>query len=214
MSTSFRHQSYGWNSADPPASCTYVEPAILDLARSLGCHRVLDVGAGNGALMASFLRHGFDAVGIEPDTQGMALTRARCPQAHLYQFPVGDEAASVLREQEALFDLVVSSEVIEHLPYPRDLLRFTRKVLAPRGYLILTTPYHGYLKNLGMALLNRFDAHHHPLRDGGHVKFFSARTIRRLLHEEGFRTLRVRGTGRLPFLWKSMMVLAQPTRAG
>ena len=210
MNTSLGYRSYGWDTPEPPASCAYLGPAILALARSLQPRRVLDIGCGNGALMASLLKRGYDVVGIEPDTRGIALARTRCPQGRLYPFSVGDEAASILSKEEAPFDLIVSSEVIEHLPYPRDLLQFGRKILTPNGYLILTTPYHGYFKNLALALLNRFDAHHHPLRDGGHLKFFSTTTIRQLLWEEGFRTLRIGGAGRLPLFWKSMVVLAQP----
>jgi len=59
--------------------------------------------------------------------------------------------------------------VIEHLFLPRALLRFAAKVLKPSGSLILSTPYHGYLKNLALALTGKLDKHFTVLWDGGHI---------------------------------------------
>ena len=75
--------------------------------------------------------------------------------------------------------------------------------------MVLSTPYHGYLKNLALALSGRLDAHFGALRDGGHIKFFSWPTLQVLLEEAGFVDLRFRGAGRVPFLWKSMVVSAR-----
>jgi hypothetical protein len=38
--------------------------------------------------------------------------------------------------------------------------------------LIITTPYHGYLKNIALSVSVKFDHHVNPLWDGGHIKFF------------------------------------------
>ena len=73
---------------------------------------------------------------------------------------------------------------------------------------MLTTPHHGYLKNLAISLVNGWDRHADPLWDGGHIKLFSRKTITRLLEEGGFRATRFGGVGRVPRLWKSMVVVA------
>ena len=106
------------------------------------------------------------------------------------------------------FDAVISTEVIEHLLYPLELLRFARPTLAKGGHLILSTPYHGYVKNVAISLAGRWDFHHHPNRDGGHVKFFSPATLKALLVAEGYHVVGWRGVGRIPYLWKSMIVVA------
>ena len=49
--------------------------------------------------------------------------------------------------------------------------------------------------------------------DGGHIKFWSCTTVSQLLNESGFRIVRFIGAGRLPFLWKSMIVVAQKLEA-
>ena len=80
--------------------------------------------------------------------------------------------------------------------------------LGGPGQLICSTPYHGYLKNLALSLVNKWDDHHNPLWDGGHIKFFSRDSLTRLLREAGLVNISFRGAGRLPYLWKSMVLAA------
>jgi hypothetical protein len=66
-----------------------------------------------------------------------------------------------------------------------------RRVLSPRGTLLLTTPHHGPLTLIRLALSpRRFAAHFEPRSD--HLRFFSPRTLRALLHDLGFETERLR----------------------
>jgi hypothetical protein len=75
------------------------------------------------------------------------------------------------RVEESEFDAAVSTEVVEHLFSPRALPRFAHAKIKAGGVFIVTTPYHGYLKNLVLCLANKWDFHHSPLWDGGHIKF-------------------------------------------
>jgi hypothetical protein len=84
-------------------------------------------------------------------------------------------------------------------------------VLKPGGHLILSTPYNGYMKNLAISVLNGWDRHINPLWDGGHIKFWSKATLSTLLQEEGFTVERFLGAGRLPWFWKSMILMAKRT---
>ena len=102
------------------------------------------------------------------------------------------------------FDYVLSTEVIEHLYNPRDHVRAAYDALRPGGRFVCTTPYHGYWKNLALALAGKWDSHADPLWDGGHIKLFSRRSLGRLFEEAGFRDIAFRGIGRLPYLWMSM----------
>lgn len=106
------------------------------------------------------------------------------------------------------FDAVVSTEVIEHLYDPRSFARNVYHLLRPGGLAILSTPYHGYVKNVALAVTGKFDAHFTALWDGGHIKFWSRKTILSLLEETGFQLRACTGAGRMPYLWKSMVVSA------
>jgi len=198
---------YGWNTSAGPQSCDYLGPAIEDALTRLGVRRVLDLGCGNGALAGQLARAGFDVVGVEYDAEGVAIARAAWPGLRFYNFGVQDDPGTLLAE-EAPFDCVVSTEVIEHLYSPHLLPRFAHAVLKPGGKLVLTTPYHGYLKNLALAVAGKWDRHLTALWHGGHIKFWSRATLSALLQGEGFEVTGFRGVGRLPWLWKSMVLTA------
>jgi 2-polyprenyl-6-hydroxyphenyl methylase/3-demethylubiquinone-9 3-methyltransferase len=142
---------------------------------------------------------------MEPDSDGIKLAKKQLPSASFYQLGVASDPALVT-ETEGLFDAVVSTEVIEHLYAPHLLPRFAWQCLKPGGLLIVTTPYHGYLKNLALGLAGKWDHHHTALWHGGHIKFWSRGTLTKLLVDEGFIPQRFLGVGRLPWLWKSMIL--------
>jgi hypothetical protein len=73
---------------------------------------------------------------------------------------------------------------------------------------VVSTPYHGYLKNLAVSLAGKWDTHADPLWDCGHIKLWSRKTLARLLTEAGFVDLRFRGAGRVPYMWMSMIMSA------
>ena len=93
----------------------------------------------------------------------------------------------------------------EHLFLPRDLLVRAREALSPGGRVVIATPYHGYWKNLSLAVLNRFDQHWTPKSDYGHIKFFSLRTLCELLDECGFDPIATARVGRIPPLAPTMI---------
>jgi 2-polyprenyl-3-methyl-5-hydroxy-6-metoxy-1,4-benzoquinol methylase len=107
------------------------------------------------------------------------------------------------------FDAIVSLEVVEHLFYPKLLFERTRPLLREGGRLIASTPYHGYWKNLAISLVDGWDKHWAVTWDGGHIKFFSPTTMRTMAEEAGYGDVRFRYAGRLPGLWKAMILSAK-----
>jgi 2-polyprenyl-3-methyl-5-hydroxy-6-metoxy-1,4-benzoquinol methylase len=201
-------EEYGWTTAQGPESCGYIAPRILELLKQLRVKRVLDLGAGNGSLCSQLSSSGFEPVGVEYDEGGVEVAKRSYPSIPFYRFGVQDDPAQLMAE-ERHFDAVVSTEVIEHLFSPHLLPRYAAKTLQDGGYLIITTPYHGYLKNLALSLANAWDKHHTPLWHGGHIKFWSRQTLTQLLADNGFKVVSFGGVGRLPYLWKSMVLVAQ-----
>jgi hypothetical protein len=86
---------------------------------------------------------------------------------------------------------------------------FARKLLPVGGYLVISTPYHGYLKNIALSIFNKWDKHHTVLWHGGHIKFWSRKTLTQLLQDNGFEVVGFVGAGRFPYLWKSMILVAR-----
>lgn len=196
---------YHFGSAAAPHTAAYLHSHILAACKRLSAKRVLDLGCGNGALCADLASAGFDVVGCDPSEDGIGFARRTHPGIPFHQLGVYDDPAAL---DGGGFDVVVSTEVIEHLFLPRSLPRFASAVLRSGGNLILTTPYHGYIKNLALSLSGKWDSHFSPLWDGGHIKFWSQATLSQLLSEEGFSVTEFIGTGRVPYLWKSMILIA------
>jgi cyclopropane fatty-acyl-phospholipid synthase-like methyltransferase len=201
------YNEYPFRSADPSHMHVVFWPAVREMSGPIGAGtRVLDVGCGNGSTAAEYLKLGCAVVGIDLSESGIALARQAHPQGRFERTAMDEDVLERLREPP--FDVIVSTEVVEHLYDPRAYARGCFCALRKGGRFVLTTPYHGYLKNLAIALLGRWDSHADPLWDGGHIKLWSKVTLRRLLEEAGFVNLRFRGAGRVPWLWKTMVVAA------
>lgn len=181
-----------------------------DLERS-SPKRVFDLGCGNGSVAAALARTGeYEVVGCDPSSEGISTAKKAWPDLKL-------EAGSGYEDLAARFggfSVVYSLEVLEHVYDPRLVVQRVKAMLRPGGRFILSTPYHGYLKNLALALTGKMDAHFTALWDHGHIKFWSRKTITHLLEEAGFRVLRIHRLGRVSALAMTMMVVAElPERA-
>ena len=140
----------------------------------------------------------------ESRTYGSVRAKAKMAELVDHPPPIGSGLAAVYGK--ASFDAVVSAEVIEHVYLPRDFVKCAFELLRPGGLFVVTTPYNGYLKNVVLAISGNMDRHWTVLWDVGHIKFWSWNTISAVLKEEGFEDIRFAGAGRMPFLWKSMVV--------
>ena len=198
----YSHANAVWDS--------YVYDAVFARCKQLHIKTILDIGCGNGVFAARLAAAGYQVTACDPSPSGIAVAREAYPAVEFHQLGVYDAAGPLSGRR---FDLVVSLEVIEHLFDPAALLRFARPLLEPAGHLMLSTPYHGYIKNLAIAALGRADHHYQPLTLGGHIKFFSNQALRGLLEANGFRVARMSGVGRVPLLWKSVIAEAELAQA-
>jgi len=151
--------------------------------------------------MANWLsRNQFDVVGIDPSESGIAEARKAYQDIEFFKLGSNDNLSPL-----GSFDLVTCTEVIEHCYDPKSLLRQIHDVLKPNGMAIISTPYHGYLKNLALAITGSMDRHFTSLRVGGHIKFFSIGTLKELVCDMNFVVLDVKRVGRVAPLAKSMI---------
>lgn len=196
--------SYAYDSAEESHMHRYFVPPILDAVTRLRPEDVLDYGCGNGALCRALVQQGVKGVaGMDPSESGIQQAIRNCPGARFINHSVYEPLPAEFR---GMFDLVISTEVVEHLYAPRALPERVQEALKPGGSVIVTTPYHGYLKNLAICLLNKWDSHHSVFWDHGHIKFWSRNTLRQLFEEAGFEFVRFQGLGRFPWLWMTMLM--------
>ena len=137
--------------------------------------------------------------------QGIEQANAKFPDIPLRLGSSFDDLA----QQYGTFPVVVSLEVVEHVYAPRKYAATLFSLLEPGGVAIVSTPYHGYLKNLALAVAGKMDAHFTALWDHGHIKFWSMKTLTGLLEESGFSDIHFIRVGRIPPLAKSMIAIAR-----
>jgi 2-polyprenyl-3-methyl-5-hydroxy-6-metoxy-1,4-benzoquinol methylase len=201
---------YGYQHPGAPHQQAYIQPWLdkLIATRSwLPGSRALDYGCGNGWFTGWLGRQGFEAVGVDPSESGVDIARAANPNA---QFSTDVSRESL--ERLGPFDIVICLEVIAHCFAPMEVLQRFHYCLKPGGMLVLSTPYHGYVKNLAMAVTGKLEGHLDTLWSGAFVHFFTIRSICGLLREAGFENIGVGRAGRIAPLAKTMVLSCTRSR--
>lgn len=203
------YKDYGYQNASATHAHQYIVAPIMELLDTNSNRTILDLGCGNGALVKALVERGFNAYGTDASETGIQIASTFSAD----RFAIQDLSSDDLPEKFAQlhFDTIISTEVIEHLYDPRKFIQFCKNILQKNGggSIILSTPYHGYLKNLLLAIAGKWDSHANPLWDGGHIKLWSKATLSQLLEEYGFKVTDFVGCGRIPYVWKSMVMKAK-----
>jgi SAM-dependent methyltransferase len=156
--------------------------------------RALDLGCGEGSFTGVLADAGARAIGVEVAKAALARARRRFPALDFRIAPIDGP----LPLEDGSFELVWASEVIEHVADTARWLSEVRRVLAPRGRLLVTTPSHGRLL-VAAGGVERFSE---PL--GDHLHLYTRRSLRTLLREFGFADVTVRTVGGPPLLRRSL----------
>jgi 2-polyprenyl-6-hydroxyphenyl methylase/3-demethylubiquinone-9 3-methyltransferase len=198
---------YHYNSAQPTWANQYLWPKLKKLVQSNATAgtRVFEIGCGSGATAGMLAELGYSVTAIDPSSSGINLASRAYPHVSFAERSAYDDLA----KEFGSFPVVVSLEVIEHCFYPRKYADAVFSLLEPGGVAIISTPFHGYFKNLALAVAGKFDFHWSPLWDGGHIKFWSENTLSALLKERGFSEVYFVRVGRIPPLAKSMIAVAR-----
>lgn len=198
---------YKYKSTEVTCSNKYLWPAVkkILLQKKMNKKRVFEIGCGNGFTANMLSQLGCEVIGIDPSITGVQIASKAYPHIQFFE---GD-AYEDLSKKYGVFPVVISLEVIEHCYYPRKFSKTFYDLLTENGIGIISTPYHGYLKYLVLAILGKMDKHLTALWDGGHIKFWSENTLHALLRETGFRNISFIRVGRIPVFAKSMIALVK-----
>jgi SAM-dependent methyltransferase len=150
--------------------------------------RALEVGCGDGYFTGQLADRGTDATGIDLSEVGLELARQRYPKATFRQH----DLTQTMPFEDASFDFIWCSEVLEHLFSPLAALQEIARVLKPGGQFRCTVPYHGLLKNLGIALF-AFERHYDP--EYPHIRFFTKKSLATLVGRAGMNVQQVGACG-------------------
>ena len=199
---------YNFNNEFQDASHKYLIPQIRTCIESCinkgSVRSILDFGCGNGSLTAYFAKiyPDINFIGVDPSPFASRYhDRNQCKNLNFIdweKFITGDTLS---------VDLVLSVEVIEHVFLPRSYVSDVEKHLKSSRSIIVTTPYHGYWKNIAISLVGGWDKHFTALWDYGHIKFWSFRSLDLLFAEFGFTNNISLYSGRFYPLSKSIVKL-------
>jgi len=137
--------------------------------------RILDVGCAGGGMMSLLKKKGFsDVTGVDLSAEAAA----RCARRGIKGVFVMD--AQELSFPDGSFDVVVASDILEHVPDPVKALRSWRRVLKPGGQLIVFVPAYA-------CLWSEHDVINH------HHKRYERQDFRREVEAQGFNVRRFSG---------------------
>jgi SAM-dependent methyltransferase len=174
---------------------------LLAELEKLPSGRVLDLGCGSGLLAGRARELGHRVVGVD-------RTEIEGVRDRMNLFVRADLNAGIPQEAHvaAGYDVVIAADVLQHLVHPERLLRETRRVLRPGGQVLVCVPnaVHWYAR-LRFAS-GHFDYDRRGLLDIDHLRFFTRRSLRRLIARTGYDLLDEQ-VGGLP--WRGQAALAR-----
>ncbi len=141
-----------------------------------GKKNILDVGCATGFVSSPLRSGGNYVVGIDIAEKAIAQAKEALDEAYVFdieQYPWPDFIS------HRTYDLIMVSEVIEHLFDQRALLAQVKKLLASQGKIIITTPNFLVWSDRIKMLLGIY-----TVLDPGHIKMLSYREFRKLCKDE------------------------------
>ena len=161
---------------------------LLDMLAGLPAQRILDLGCSAGLLAERARALGHTVTGV--DFIEHPGVRDRVDEFHR-----ADLERGIPKEAGEDFDLVIAGDVIEHLTDPRAALEHMRQVLRPDGQVLLSVPNVGHWYPRTRVALGRFGYDRRGILDETHLRFFTRRTLVRMVRQAGFDVLEQRATG-------------------
>lgn len=165
--------------------------------------RVLDFGCAHGESTRLIGEYAESCVGLDLAKAAIAEARAMNPRENVRYI-----SGTISDLEGERFDVIFLGDVLEHLYDGVSVLEQLRKdALDAQGRLVLTVPYHGYVKTLASLLTLNFERDFDPM--GPHVRFFTPKSLAATLSAAGFSVELMRGFGRpIPLLYRGLLAVA------
>ena len=165
--------------------------------------KVLDIGCGNGQLLYQFKNTYTQLIGLEYSSH--RLEQAKVNLAGLNFLGLQGSAEDMMQIESESIDRIISADTNEHIPDVYAAVAEMYRVLKPGGYLVINTPNIAFIKKRLLLLLGRFPSTSQAnegigsdiLFDGGHLHYFTFRSLRIVLEKAGFEITKKIGYGKL-----------------
>lgn len=170
--------------------------------------KILDIGVGDGvyeAILDQDIKVRCEFYGI--DISMKQLARAK---KYLKEAKVIDVNSQNLPYTDNNFDLVIASEILEHVFYPEKVLKEALRVLKRNGFMILTFPNSSSLQlRLGIFFKGSSPLLNYP-ENKEHIRFFTSSDIQNLINGH-MKLIKNNGLGSFLFdKWNFFLKIPMP----
>jgi SAM-dependent methyltransferase len=184
--TSEASRRQSWSAASYDEHARFVSDlagGVIDWLQARRGERILDLGCGDGVLMAELAAKGAEIVGVDASQDFVRTCQARGLDVHL----MDGEALTFDTE----FDAVFSNAALHWMTRPDRVIAGVAKALKPKGRFVAEFGGHGNVAAITTAL-RAVAIRHGKDRNLAHPWFFpSTETYRRLLEAQGFAVARI-----------------------
>jgi glycosyltransferase involved in cell wall biosynthesis len=161
---------------------------ISTLLHSRPPGKILDLGCSSGLLSERLRAMGHDVTGVDH----MEIDGVRDRTDAFFRADLND---GIPLEAGSGFDIVLGADVLEHVVNPGALVRQVRDVLSPEGVAVFCVPNIAHWYPRTRSMLGMFDYDQRGILDSTHLRFFTRRSIRKLIEREGFTVRRLEPVG-------------------
>lgn len=176
--------------------------------------RLLDIGCGSGHLLYQFRERFKSLIGLEYSPHRLEQAKANLEG---WPFtPICGSAEDMSSFESNSIDQIISADTIEHIPDVYQAVKEMHRVLRPAGRLVINTPNIAFIKKRVLLLTGMFPSTSQPnegvsddiLFDGGHLHYFTFRSLRLVLGKLGFEVEKQCGygpLGRIHNFWPQLL---------
>lgn len=169
----------------------FLKKAVADFLPGRG--RVLDVGCGNGIALSA-LEGWSSKAGVDVSHALLKLAREKGIEAHYCDVDRG-----ALPFPDASFDMVISTDVVEHVLHTDHLLNEINRVLRQGGLYVAVIPNVNQPVSFVMQFILDLTPMYAARYRCPHYRDFTARMFSMILRKHGFDVLRREGSFLFPF---------------
>jgi O-antigen biosynthesis protein len=153
--------------------------------------KVLDIGCSSGYIAKELTRKNCSIIGIEVDETSAEAARKYCDEVVVADV----ETIKELHFPEKSFDVLIFSDVLEHLKRPDLVLMNFKKYLKPEGFAIASIPNIARFEYRTRMLLGKFTYEKGGIMNRGHLRFFTLKTAKELFESSGYTIGKIYYTG-------------------
>jgi len=162
---------------------------ILNLIKSN--KKVLDIGCSSGYLAEKLNKKNCRVFGIEIDKKAAKKAKKYCQKV----INVDVEQIVKLPFPNKFFDIIICSDILEHLRRPDLVLIKIKKYLKDNGLIIASIPNIARVEFRLKLLLGKFDYQESGILQKDHFRFFTLSSIKKLFLELDYKIIKIDYTG-------------------